>query len=202
LAQATSSTITPTPPPNLTDRIKDGSAVAWSFTQLLLKKAPVAVDTNPIKIVFGIAQIALELKKVRAVSQGLKSSPLLKERQGMRDNMDTTEQRIAQILDLMIVMERATRDWLGTSEEETRAIEAFKTYVAFPWSYICSVYPTHCPRTLSEQLESFFAIQEHSKVHHFLVQETDKQRIADIFERVYEARQNLIVRPLELARRP
>jgi hypothetical protein len=46
--------------------VKDGAGVAWSFTQLLLKEAPVAVDTNPIKIAFGIAQIAVKLKKVRA----------------------------------------------------------------------------------------------------------------------------------------
>jgi hypothetical protein len=45
-------------------RVKDGIGVAWSFTQLFLKKAPLAVDTNPVKVVFGIAQIALELKKV------------------------------------------------------------------------------------------------------------------------------------------
>jgi hypothetical protein len=45
--------------------VKDGAGVAWSFTQLLLKEAPVAVDTNPIKIAFGIAQIAVKLKKVR-----------------------------------------------------------------------------------------------------------------------------------------
>jgi hypothetical protein len=63
--QATPSTNTPIPPQDLTDRIKDGSAVIWSFTQLLLKKAPIAVDTNPIKIAFGLAQIAVELKKVR-----------------------------------------------------------------------------------------------------------------------------------------
>jgi hypothetical protein len=70
--------LTNTPSPNVTDRIKDGAGVAWSFTQLLLKKAPVAVDTNPVKIVFGIAQIALELKKVRALSQHLKGFCILK----------------------------------------------------------------------------------------------------------------------------
>jgi hypothetical protein len=54
--------------PSTYDQIKDGAGVAWSFTQLLLKKAPVMIDSNPIKIAFGIAQIALELKKVRVAA--------------------------------------------------------------------------------------------------------------------------------------
>jgi hypothetical protein len=51
-------------------------------------------------------------------------------------------------------------------------------------------------------MKNFRAVQEQSRARQFLVQEADKQRIADIFERVCEARQNLIVRPLELARHP
>jgi uncharacterized protein YlbG (UPF0298 family) len=53
---------------------------------------------------------------------------------------------------------------------------------------------TNCARTLSKELDNFIAIQEQSKARQFLVQEVDKQNIADIFERVNEARQNLIVR--------
>jgi hypothetical protein len=53
------------PEPSRSERAKDRARIVWSFTQLLLKKAPVAVDTNPLKIAFGIAQIVLELKKVR-----------------------------------------------------------------------------------------------------------------------------------------
>jgi uncharacterized protein YlbG (UPF0298 family) len=186
--------LTNAPSPNLTDRVKDGAGVAWSFTQLLLKKAPVAIDTNPVKIVFGIAQIALELKKVRVLSQRLKSSLLLKEHQGMQDNMDATERRIAALLDLILVVEKATRDWGGTSRDETRAMKAFETYVDMHRSCRLAIYLTHSSRTLSKELDNFQAIQKQSSARQFLVQEVDKQNIADIFERVNEARQNLIVR--------
>jgi hypothetical protein len=37
-------------------------------------------------------------------------------------------------------------------------------------------------------------IQEQSAARQFLVQEDDKQRIADIFERIIEAREQLVVR--------
>lgn len=37
-------------------------------------------------------------------------------------------------------------------------------------------------------------IQEQSAARQFLVQEDDKQRIADIFERVTEAREQVVVR--------
>jgi uncharacterized protein YlbG (UPF0298 family) len=186
--------LTNTPSPNLTNRVKDGAGVAWSFIQLLLKKAPVAVDTNPVKIVFGIAQIALELKKVRALSRHLGSSLLLKEPQGMQDNMDATERRIAALLDLILVVEKATRDWRGTSRDETRAMKAFERCVAVHWSSSIALYLTHRSRTLSKELDNFIAIREQSRARQFLVQEVDKQNIADIFERVNEARQNLIVR--------
>jgi hypothetical protein len=112
----------------------------------------------------------------------------------MQDNMDATERRIAALLDLILVVEKATRDWRGTSRDETRAMKAFERYVALHWIYSLTLCLTHCPRTLSKELDNFIAIQEQSRARHFLVQEVDKQNIADIFERVNEARQNLIVR--------
>ena len=44
---------------------KDYIGVGWSLAQMLLKKTPDVVDTNPVKIAFGIAKIVLELKDVR-----------------------------------------------------------------------------------------------------------------------------------------
>jgi hypothetical protein len=44
---------------------KDYIRVGWSLTQMLLKKTPDAVDTNPVKIAFGLAKIILQLKEVR-----------------------------------------------------------------------------------------------------------------------------------------
>ena len=44
---------------------KDYVGVGWSLAQMLLKKMPDVVDTNPIKIAFGLAKISLQLKEVR-----------------------------------------------------------------------------------------------------------------------------------------
>jgi hypothetical protein len=57
---------------------------------------------------------------------------------------------------------------------------------------------TGCPSVLSEELDNFYAIKEQSKPRQFLVQDDDKQNIVNIFERVNEARQNMIVRVLAL----
>jgi hypothetical protein len=45
--------------------VKDYAAVALSFTTMLLKRLPDAVDTNPVKMVFGIIKIVLQIKDVR-----------------------------------------------------------------------------------------------------------------------------------------
>ena len=44
---------------------RDCIGVGWSLAQMLLKKIPDVVDTNPVKIAFGLAKIILELKEVR-----------------------------------------------------------------------------------------------------------------------------------------
>jgi len=56
---------------------KDYIGVGWSLTQMLLKKAPDAVDVNPVKIAFGLAKIVLQLKEVRSSSAILLASLLL-----------------------------------------------------------------------------------------------------------------------------
>jgi hypothetical protein len=48
--------------------VKDIAVVAWSFTEMLLKRLPDAVDTNPAKIAFGIVKIVLQIKDVRRCS--------------------------------------------------------------------------------------------------------------------------------------
>jgi hypothetical protein len=47
------------------EKAKDYIGVGWSLAQMLLKKIPDVVDTNPVKIAFGLAKIILELKEVR-----------------------------------------------------------------------------------------------------------------------------------------
>jgi len=43
----------------------DYARVTWSFTQMLLKRLPDAVDSNPVKMAFGIAKNILQIKEVR-----------------------------------------------------------------------------------------------------------------------------------------
>ena len=47
---------------------KDIAVVAWSFTEMLLKRLPDAVDTNPAKMALGIVKIVLQIKDVRCCS--------------------------------------------------------------------------------------------------------------------------------------
>ena len=51
--------------PSTLEKAKDYIGVGWSLAQMLLKKTPDAVDTNPVKIAFGLAKIVLQLKDVR-----------------------------------------------------------------------------------------------------------------------------------------
>jgi hypothetical protein len=55
-----------------------------------------------------------------------------------------------------------------------------------------------CCSVLFKELKGFNAIKEQSKTCQFLLQEDDKQNLVNIFERVNEARQNMIVRALAL----
>ena len=47
---------------------KNIAVVAWSFTQMLLKRLPDAVDANPAKVAVGIVKIVLQIKDVRCCS--------------------------------------------------------------------------------------------------------------------------------------
>ena len=64
LAAAASEARKPISNPTWSQQLRDNAEAGLSFTELLLRKAHVAVDTNPAKIVFGIINIALELKAV------------------------------------------------------------------------------------------------------------------------------------------
>ena len=44
---------------------KDYARVTWNLTQMLLKRLPDAVDSNPVKMAFGIVKIILQIKEVR-----------------------------------------------------------------------------------------------------------------------------------------
>ena len=53
------------PTPSTLEKAKDYIEVGWSLAQMLLKEIPDVVDTNPVKIAFGLAKTVLRLKEVR-----------------------------------------------------------------------------------------------------------------------------------------
>ncbi|KAH6909652.1 hypothetical protein BKA70DRAFT_1399974 [Coprinopsis sp. MPI-PUGE-AT-0042] len=59
-----SATPQPDPTPSRMDKGKDVLHVTSSLLQLVLKKVPDAIDSNPVKIFFSIAKSVLELKEV------------------------------------------------------------------------------------------------------------------------------------------
>jgi hypothetical protein len=54
-----------------------------------------------------------------------------------------------------------------------------------------------CCSGLSKELKAFYAIREQSTTRRFLLQEEEKQKIVDIFQRVKEARLNMMVGTLD-----
>ncbi|KAH6867764.1 hypothetical protein BKA70DRAFT_1414440 [Coprinopsis sp. MPI-PUGE-AT-0042] len=93
------------------DVAKDYLNVTSSFLQLVLKKVPDAVDTNPVKVVFSLAKAVVELKE------------------GMDDNLHAVEQRIVTISELLGTVEKALQETGTDSSEEKSAIEEFTTRV-------------------------------------------------------------------------
>jgi hypothetical protein len=114
----------------------------------------------------------------------------------MEDNMDTTDRRIAALLDLIVVLDDATRGWHSSNMNENRAMENFKLLVVIHWIF-GHAYATDFISVLSGELDHFYAIKNQPKTRQFLAQEDDKQNIVNIFERVNEARRNMIVGALK-----
>ncbi|KAH6908357.1 hypothetical protein BKA70DRAFT_1400480 [Coprinopsis sp. MPI-PUGE-AT-0042] len=56
-----------TPGPSGLDVAKDYLSITGSFLQLVLKKLPDAVDSNPVKVAFSLAKAVLELKEARQI---------------------------------------------------------------------------------------------------------------------------------------
>ena len=51
-------------PKKSTSRALSTAKDIWSFTEMLLKRLPDAVDINPAKIAFGIVKVVLQIKDV------------------------------------------------------------------------------------------------------------------------------------------
>ncbi|KAH6879365.1 hypothetical protein BKA70DRAFT_209215 [Coprinopsis sp. MPI-PUGE-AT-0042] len=78
-----------TPGPSGLDVAKDYLSVTGSFLQLVLKKLPDAVDSNPVKVAFSLAKAVLELKE------------------GMDDNANNVKKRIFATSELLLTVETA-----------------------------------------------------------------------------------------------
>ncbi|KAH6893851.1 hypothetical protein BKA70DRAFT_815076 [Coprinopsis sp. MPI-PUGE-AT-0042] len=97
------------PTSNQTDKAKGYLNVTGSFIQLVLKKVPDAIDSNPVKVLFSLAKIVVQLKE------------------GMDDNKDAVEQHIITTSRLLLTVEAALHGWTGgKAPEEMEAMEMFK----------------------------------------------------------------------------
>ena len=106
--------------------VKDYAAVALSFTTMLLKRLPDAVNTNPVKIVFGITKIILEMKAVhRCSSHQCLTDYAYQEVQG---NIGAVERRILSTTDQLCVLKEALAGWEPTNAAEKQGMELFEKY--------------------------------------------------------------------------
>ena len=105
---------------------KDIAVVAWSFTEMLLKRLPDAVDTNPAKIAVGIVKIVLQIKDVRRRS----SHRCLTDNgyQEVKGNIDTVDRRILSTVDQLRTVEEALVGWAPNNAKERQGMELFKKY--------------------------------------------------------------------------
>ena len=96
----------------------------WSFTEMLLKRLPDAVDANPAKIAFGIVKIVLQIKYVSRYS----SHHCLTNYgyQEVKGNIDAVDQRILSTVDQLRTVEDALAGWQPNNAEEKQGIELYK----------------------------------------------------------------------------
>jgi hypothetical protein len=105
---------------------KDIAGVAWSFTEMLLKRLPDAVDTNPAKIAFSIVKIVLQIKDVRR-SSSLFFTPLPDYGyQEVKGNIDAVNQRILSTADQLRAVEEALAGWNPNNVEESNGMKVYQ----------------------------------------------------------------------------
>ena len=99
---------------------------------MLLKKAPDAVDGNPVKIAFGIAKIILQIKDVCHCSSHQFLTDFAS--QDVKDNLDVVERRISSTAAQLLVVQEALDSWKPGDAEETQR-EIFERYsVSLLWA--------------------------------------------------------------------
>jgi hypothetical protein len=114
--------------------------------------------------------------------------------QAMQENMDAIDRRIASTASLLYAVESAIKDWKGTTPNETRAMKSFEMYVVLLSRKERNTHSFLTCRRLRSELTTLVDMKSQSKARQFACQEDDKQRIVEIFERVNDAREQLMVR--------
>ena len=91
---------------------------------MLLKRLPDALDTNPVKIAFGIVKIVLQIKDVgcyslyhRLTNYGY---------QEVKGNIDGVDQWILSTVDQLRTVEEALAGWQPNNQEERQGIELYR----------------------------------------------------------------------------
>jgi hypothetical protein len=98
---------------------------------MLLEKLPDAVGGNPVKTVFGVAKLILQIKHVCRPSSF--QYPTKSASQDVKQNLDAVERRISFTVDQLLVVEEAIAGWKPSNVEETQGMKLFERYsVSFP----------------------------------------------------------------------
>lgn len=103
----------------------DYLGVASSFTQMLIKRIPDVVDGNPVKMAFGIAKLALEIKDVRGHMFCSRYWPHMSF-QLVTDNIDAVEQNIISTAAEVVMIKEELSSWRPSNSEETQRMRAFE----------------------------------------------------------------------------
>jgi len=177
--------------PSVLSTTKDVFGVASSFMQMILKKVPDVVDINPVKIVFVITKIILQIKDVCGCSSHrcmTKSAS-----QDVQDNLSTVERRILTIAAQLLVVENALVDWKPSNTEETQAIILFERYCMLLLSGH-KLTSRQSFSVLNKELTKLAQLKKQSLIIKIAIYEEEKRQIAEIFEGINQAREQLVVR--------
>jgi len=106
--------------------VKDYAGVALSFTTMLLKRLPDAVDMNPVKVAVGIVKIVLQIKDVRRCSSHRCLTDYAY--QEVTGNIDVVDRRILSTADQLREVQEALAGWEPNNAEENLGMKRFEKY--------------------------------------------------------------------------
>ncbi|KAF9471554.1 hypothetical protein BDN70DRAFT_819840 [Pholiota conissans] len=138
---------------------------------MLLKRLPDVVDTNPAKVAFGIVKIIFQIKDVclsfghrRLTDSGC---------QEVKGNIDAVDQRIISTVNQLRAIEDARYGWKPNTDKELRAVKSFES-------------------TLIKEYGNLIKLKKQSIMRKIAVHEECKGEIAEIFQRINQAREQLV----------